>query len=588
MAKRHWKQFFLTLTVALVCSYVVAAADDTRLPARDGSRYASIFVFQDGDNFKEADEEIKNLEDSRLMGHVLYQRYLSPHYKASYAELADWMATYSDHPGAQKIHALAESRRPKKDAARLLPPRSGKGISGYHDEDSGQLAQSYLAEQKFTQREHNIMRAIRRNLSLNPTSARTRLESPEAKKIFSPTKYDALRALVAESQFYNGRTSEAHKLAAASADRSGKDVPLAGWIAGLSAWKEERYDVAAKYFESAAGSPRASSWMLSASAYWAARSYLRSHQPQKVADWLHRAAEHPRSFYGIIAIKALGMEQTRFNWDMPHMNSRLITALNAVPAGQRALALVDSRQPALAEQELRQINPGNDKTLQEAMMALAHTTGIPAFEMRLGSGLKNKNGELYDAALYPDVPWQPAGGYQVDKALVYAFIRQESKFDAAAGNKTSGAVGLMQLMPSTAMLVARRNNIKLDREQLRDPVVNIGLGQKYLEDLLEHENVRGNLFKLAVAYNAGPGKLARWEKNVNYEDDPLLFVESIPVPETRIFVERVLTNYWIYRLKYDQNPDSLDKVASGAWPVYTSRDDDRGFSFVDASDVLGR
>ena len=73
-----------------------------------------------------------------------------------------------------------------------------------------------------------------------------------------------------------------------------------------------------------------------------------------------------------------------------------------------------------------------------------------------------------------------------------------------------------------------------------------------------------------MAYNAGPGKLARWEKTVNYDNDPLLFIESIPVAETRIFVERVLTNYWIYRLKYHQNTDSLEDVASGTWPVYTS------------------
>ena len=249
---------------------------------------------------------------------------------------------------------------------------------------------------------------------------------------------------------------------------------------------------------------------------------------------------------------------------------------------------MDADHPELAEQEMRQINPAGDQEMQEAMMAFVHTAGEPALEMRLGSGLQDVKGNLYDAALYPDAPWRPEGGYKVDKALVYAFIRQESKFEATVANKSSGAVGLMQLMPSTAMNIARTLGISVDKEQLNYPAVNIRLGQKYLTDLLQNDDVQNNLFKLAVAYNAGPGKLARWERTVNYEDDPLLFIESIPVAETRLFVERVLTNYWIYRLKYNQNTDSLEMVASGEWPVYTAMDLRRGVSFADAAASMGR
>ena len=149
-------------------------------------------------------------------------------------------------------------------------------------------------------------------------------------------------------------------------------------------------------------------------------------------------------------------------------------------------------------------------------------------------------------------------------------------------NKSSGAVGLMQLLPSTAMNMARTLGAKIDKDRLDEPAVNIRLGQKYLQQLLQDESVSNNLFKLAVAYNAGPGKLSRWDRTVNYEDDPLLFIESIPVAETRLFVERVLTNYWIYRLKYNQNTDSLEMVASGEWPLYAAEDTRRGASFADA------
>jgi len=547
-----------------------------RLGSGDAERYAQIFALQEVGNFRKANEAIRDLSDHRLMGHVLYQRYMNHSYKATYKELADWMRAYADHPGAQHIYDLARKRKTDDDDEKLAVPTPGRGLVGYHDYDSGQLAQPYLAEQDYSPQERDVIKSINENLSESPTVARRRLESAEANNVFKDTKYDALRAQVAESYFYNNRVSEAYEQAAASSDRSGPEVPLAGWIAGLAAWRKGEYETAAKHFERTAMSPRASAWTASAGAYWAARSYLRSHHPEKVSFWLQKAAQHPRSFYGIIAVKALGMEQTRFNWDQPELEGDNVKTLASVPAGKRALALMDAEHPELAEQEMRQVNPAGDHAMQEAMMAFVLTAGEPALAMRLGSGLQDAKGKLYDAALYPDAPWRPEGGWKVDKALVCAFIRQESKFEAGVENKSSGAAGVMQLMPATAMLIARKLGSHVDENQLWEPEVNIRLGQKYLELLLQDDSVKNNLFKLAVAYNAGPGKLARWEKTVDYQNDPLLFIESIPVAETRLFVERVLTNYWIYRLKYKQSTDSLEMVASGEWPVYMTMDIRRG------------
>ena len=79
---------------------------------------------------------------------------------------------------------------------------------------------------------------------------------------------------------------------------------------------------------------------------------------------------------------------------------------------------------------------------------------------------------------------------------------------------------------------------------------------------------RGNLFMLTTAYNGGPGNLSRWLGQINFQGDPFLFIESIPAPETRGYIERVLTNFWIYRARLGQPLDSLDTTASGDWPVY--------------------
>jgi soluble lytic murein transglycosylase-like protein len=137
---------------------------------------------------------------------------------------------------------------------------------------------------------------------------------------------------------------------------------------------------------------------------------------------------------------------------------------------------------------------------------------------------------------------------------------------------TAGARGLMQLMPATAGYMAKTRFKGEKTETLFDPEYNIALGQKYLAYLLEHETVQGDLFRLAAAYNGGPGNLAKWEKRSAKMDDPLVFIESIPATETRHFIQRVLANLWIYRLRIGQATPSLDAIAAGERPLYENMD----------------
>ena len=110
-----------------------------------------------------------------------------------------------------------------------------------------------------------------------------------------------------------------------------------------------------------------------------------------------------------------------------------------------------------------------------------------------------------------------------------------------------------------------------------EPQYNMTLGQEYLRRLLTHPSIDNNMFKLLAAYNAGPGRLKRWHKKMSKHtshaglaDDPLLFIELLPAAETRAFVEKVMTNYWIYTLRFDgKMPKTLSATASGKWPAYT-------------------
>ncbi len=118
-------------------------------------------------------------------------------------------------------------------------------------------------------------------------------------------------------------------------------------------------------------------------------------------------------------------------------------------------------------------------------------------------------------------------------------------------------------------------------QKLMDPETNLDLGQKYLEDLLGDKNVRNDLLSLLVAYNAGPGNLARWKKSWPHVQDPLLFIELIPSSETRAYVERVLANYWIYRLRENLPTPTLNAVAEGRNPQYAALWGDDAFSLAD-------
>jgi soluble lytic murein transglycosylase-like protein len=130
----------------------------------------------------------------------------------------------------------------------------------------------------------------------------------------------------------------------------------------------------------------------------------------------------------------------------------------------------------------------------------------------------------------------------------------------------------MQLMPATARFIATKKDRRRGRRALFEPEFNIALGQKYIQKMLDEPTIDGNLFYAVTAYNAGPGNLRKWRRDIDYQNDPLLFIESIRSRETRDYVERVFTNFWTYRRRFKQDVPSLEAVAAGAWPVYIPLD----------------
>ena len=177
----------------------------------------------------------------------------------------------------------------------------------------------------------------------------------------------------------------------------------------------------------------------------------------------------------------------------------------------------------------------------------------------------NEGGWFYDEAAYPLPNWKPQNGWKVDKAFVWALVRQESAFFPKA-NSRAGAKGLMQLMPATAFHITKNPRIKKDNSILFKSDYNLMLGQQYVAYLAEKPFINKNMFFVITAYNAGPGNLHKWLKRVQYNNDPLLFIEVIPARETRIYIERVMANYWMYEARFGRKHKSLDALLKGQWP----------------------
>jgi len=146
-----------------------------------------------------------------------------------------------------------------------------------------------------------------------------------------------------------------------------------------------------------------------------------------------------------------------------------------------------------------------------------------------------------------DVIHTEADRFGVDPFLVSSLAREESHFDPRA-ESPAGAVGLMQLMPSTAAAVCRLLDIEGPTTgKLKSEDFNVPVGTCHLGYLLEKQG--GRLVYVLGEYNAGPGPLARWKaNNPDVPDD--VFVECITYPETRNYVKRVLRNYKVYRDLY--------------------------------------
>ncbi|MEO5364833.1 MAG: lytic transglycosylase domain-containing protein [Magnetococcus sp. WYHC-3] len=328
------------------------------------------------------------------------------------------------------------------------------------------------------------------------------------------------------------------------------------WLAGWAAWRLGHLDDALRAFS--ALHDHAESFRRKAQgAFWAGRVLER--QGQDPRPWWHKAAQIPHDFYGLLALEKLqggltslpGADLTCGDFSQRPAVGRVlyhIKLLGAVGRGYYGREEID----AVGERE--KLTPA-----ERLCMALSHQVpdrAIQAAGQLLFSGPK----QVYWQGLYPDAPWQPRTGWQVDPALVWGIVRQESLMFHRIESRAH-AVGLMQLLPATAQEEARRIGLpESDAFRLQQTGYNLALGQSYVRRQLEV--LGGDLVLALAAYNAGPSRAKAWRER-RAQMDPVDFIESIPFNETREYVKRVSHGVAVYQVRRQGKSSLAALVAPG-------------------------
>ncbi|WP_240655203.1 lytic transglycosylase domain-containing protein [Rhodovarius crocodyli] len=529
------------------------------MDAADAARMRRAFAAQARGDVPAAQREVEGLQDRRLMGHLLADRYMRATENVSIPELQAWLADFSDLPDAQALHGVLTRRLPR--GAATPPPPTDPEL------ESIELAPEERSSGPAIARQSSLERQISARVSAGDYAqalgiiTRARISTAYAAQ---------LKAELSQTLFRLGQDETSLRVAH-EALRTQADNPDAAFQAGLAAWALEHYTQALGFFERAARNEQAAPAQRAAAAYWTARASVRARRPQAYVSWMLQAAQEPRTFYGMLARRSLGLP-TGFAWENPQGEAAVLAE---TAGGWRAMALFQVGQRDRAEAELRLLfrrGRGNP-LLTQAIIAFANQASMPAVATQLASAAQGVDGRPQDFARFPLPMLQPDGGFRVDPALLYGLALQESRFDASVVSR-AGARGILQLMPATASYIANDPSLRgANAQRLHEPGFGLELGQRYMHVLARNDAINGDLIRVLAAYNAGIGNLNRWLPATGHRDDPLLFIESIPVHETRNFVQRVLAYSWIYASRLGIPATSLDTLAAGDFPRFAQPDE---------------
>ena len=373
---------------------------------------------------------------------------------------------------------------------------------------------------------------------------------PSADKIQNKEAWWHERHIMAQRLIEQKKYKQAYALVHKHMQKNGLSFAQAEWLSG---WLALRFlnkpTLALQHFEALYN--KVSTPMSKArTAYWAGRASAKMKVKALSAEWYKKAALYQTVFYGQMAGAELGMEEALPNAAPPELSAEDITKFKANELLQAAQIFHDAGIKKESSQFIKAF-VAHEKTPKAYRYAAELAAKIKQYEdaVRIAKNA-TREGLFLTAQSYP-VMTDNMRYVEIEWALAHAIMRQESLFDIEA-QSPAGARGLMQLMPGTAKGVAKSLGLSYRSDWLTNrPDYNVRLGSKYLQDLL----IRfGGSYPLAIAaYNAGPNRVEKW---IKVYGDPRLghvdmidWMEMIPIYETRNYVQRVMENVYIYRLR---------------------------------------
>lgn len=341
-----------------------------------------------------------------------------------------------------------------------------------------------------------------------------------------------------------------HKLSA-----GGLEFAQAEWLAG---WLELRYlnkplD-AYRHFDTLYRNVGASV-SRSRAAYWAARAADALPDRTLARQWDKTASQYLSTYYGQLSYDRVYGRPTSGAIGETAADALQWQAYQKGELAQAVQILAKLNLARLADPFLAKL-AAQAKTRADFKMvaALAREAGLLQFAVQANKDIQVKLGQFLFIDGYPVISALPA--HTPEKALIHAVIHRESMFNPLAVSPV-GARGLMQLMPATAKMVARRQGETFNTKRLTaDPRYNILIGSAYLKKLLDYYD---GYYPLAIAaYNAGPNNVDEWLQTFGDprkgDMDIVDWIEHIPNYETRNYVQRVLETYYMYRLRFGEKP----------------------------------
>ncbi len=391
----------------------------------------------------------------------------------------------------------------------------------------------------------------RRKRDLDRGALEILAKAPDSDLILNRKDWWAERHIMIRRVLEKGQYGKAYKLADAHIQKDGFAYAQAQWVAGWLALRfmnkptqgYERFIALYQKVKTPVSKARA--------AYWAGRAASALKQEKLAQSWYKKAAEFKTVYYGQLAGAAISMKG-----GLPRSKLSKLS---------RSELRNYKKNELFQAYELFNKTGTNDRAESFLYAFLANNETAKSY--KFAAEIVAKQGDYYGSVRiakkatkkglfltrqsYPTITKKMTNIHSAEWALIHALIRQESMFDYKASSG-AGALGLMQLMPRTAREVSKKVNVSYNKEWLTSrPEYNILLGSSYIAQLVERYD--GSYPMAIAAYNAGPSRVNSWVKlygdprtgQINYID----WVELIPIYETRNYVQRVMENTYIYRLR---------------------------------------